>query len=278
MADAIPASPEDSRDRVTEANRRAWDEAAGHHRAHEQYRRHLAGFRAGAYSCLDGILTARLRALGLEGRSVVQICCNNGREILSVKNLGAGRCLGIDQSAAFLAQAEELAAAGGGIDCAFHCGNVYELPAAFDRSFDIALVTIGVFGWMPDLYRFFAMAARLRCPGGRLVAYEDHPILNMFPEAGPGPAESSYFDRGPWVSNDGLDYYGHAAYRASPCYWTAHKLSDVLTAAIRNGLAIEEIEELSHNVGCWEAYENQPAQLPLSYLLVARKQETGGLA
>ena len=64
------------------------------------------------YNRLDETLTARLRALGLEGKSVIQLCCNNGREILSVKNLGAARCVGVDQSAPFLEQAAELAAAG----------------------------------------------------------------------------------------------------------------------------------------------------------------------
>ncbi len=120
------------------ANREAWDRAAEHHRAHAQYQAHLAGFREGGYSCLDDVLTESLEESGIAGRSVVQLCCNNGREILSVKGLGAGRCLGVDQSSGFLEQAAELAAAGA-LDCNFLCRNVYDLPKDLDGEFDVVL-------------------------------------------------------------------------------------------------------------------------------------------
>lgn len=254
------------------ANREAWDLAAVHHRTHAQYREHLAGFRKGGYSCLDDILTETLGEIGIAGRSVVQLCCNNGREILSVKGLGAGRCLGVDQSAAFLDQAAELAAAGG-LDCDFLCRDVYDLPKELDGAFDVVLITIGVFGWMPDLKAFFEMAAGLLAPGGRLVAYEDHPILNMYDDRGEGtdPPIHSYFDKGPWPEASGLDYYGNAQYEAPVNYWISHSLSDIFVAALDQGLTLEYFEEFPHNVGCWEARENQAAQLPLSYLLELRK-------
>ena len=63
-------------------------------------------FRRPGFSCLDAVAGERLQALGLAGKSVAQLCCNNGREILSIESLGADPCVGFDQSAAFLAQVQ----------------------------------------------------------------------------------------------------------------------------------------------------------------------------
>ena len=65
------------------------------------------------------------------GKSAVQIACNNGQDLLSLKNMGAGECLGIDQADAFLAQARELAeVAGHDGDVSFLAADVYALPAS----------------------------------------------------------------------------------------------------------------------------------------------------
>ena len=163
-------------------NRAAWDASADYHRNAGSFAKMRDGFAAGGYSCLDEIETGIFKSLGVEGKDVAQLCCNNGRELLSVKTMGAGTCAGFDQSAPFLEQGRELAAAGK-IDCRFVETDVYEIPAEFDAAFDLVFVTIGVFGWMPDLSRFIGVAARLLRPGGAFYVYEQHPIINMF-EAG----------------------------------------------------------------------------------------------
>ncbi len=254
---------------ITASNRVAWDEAAPYHRANAQYAAHLAGFARPGHSCLDETLTGRLLALGLEDKDVVQVCCNNGREILSIKNLGAARCLGIDQSAAFLAQADELAAAGG-IDCEFLCRDIYDLPDDLRGAFDLAVITIGVLCWMPDLEAFFAVAAGLLRRGGQLAIYEDHPILNMAtedPTQDPARLFLSYFREEPWVEETGLDYYGNTTYKAAPSLCFFHKFSDIFMAARSASLELREFEEFAHNIGTWPHLENQNAQLPLSYFL-----------
>jgi SAM-dependent methyltransferase len=146
-----------------DANRAAWNASAPHHRRAAWYEGILKGFAKPGHLCLDDILTGRLLALDVAGKDVAQLCCNNGREILSVKNLGAGTCVGFDQAGAFLEQAEEFRATGG-IDCRFVETDVYRVPSDFDASFDIVLITIGVLGWMPDLPGFFAVASRLLRP------------------------------------------------------------------------------------------------------------------
>src|ERR1700751_4349683 len=84
-------------DDYTAANREAWDEAAPIH-ARRTFDQLLTDFRRPGHSCLDALETRTLRDIGLARKSVVQICCNNGRELLSAKNLGAGRCVGFDIS------------------------------------------------------------------------------------------------------------------------------------------------------------------------------------
>src|SRR3546814_18418018 len=84
--------------------------------------------------------------------------------LLSVKNLGAASVTGFDFAAAFLDQARELDAAGG-LEATFVQSAIARIPEDHNRRFALALVTIGVLGWMPDLPEFFATAARLFKPG-----------------------------------------------------------------------------------------------------------------
>lgn len=255
------------------ANREAWDEVAPLHGAHNQAQL-LEAFKRPGYSCLDEVESGLLRDIGIEGKDVAQLCCNNGRELLSVKNLGAGRCVGFDQAEGFIAQARELAAAGA-IDCDFVCSEIHDIASDYDAAFDLVTITIGVLSWMPDVAAFMAVPARLLRAGGRLFIYEQHPIIEM---VAPGKAddpviwELSYFNREPYADKDGLDYYGENSYDAKLNYSFQHKMSDVITACIDNGLAIEHFEERPEHISnTWYNVEKQGPRLPMSYTLVARK-------
>jgi len=263
-----------SKDEIVAANRDAWNEAADRHRAHAQYAALLEGFATPGFSVLDDTLTGRLQTIGFRGKTVAQLCCNNARELLSVKNLGAASVAGFDFSEAFLAQARELAAAGS-IEVELVQTDIARIPASFDQRFDVALVTIGVLSWMPDLAEFFTTARRILKPHGILVIYEQHPILNMYDSRGtqlqPLPDES-YFKAEPLRFDDGLDYWNEETYEAQPCYWHFHKMSDIVMALLHAGFSLEDFEELPHNVGDYYGFENQPQQLPLSYILVGRRE------
>jgi len=262
------------RDDYTAANRAAWDASAPYHAEGAEFAGLLEGFARPGYSCLDGVLTERLEALEVAGKDAAQLCCNNGREILSVKNLGAGRSVGFDQSGAFLEQARRLAVAGK-IDCDFVEGDVYKIPAVHDGAFDIVLITIGVFGWMPDLGAFFDVIARLLRPGGALLIYEEHPIMNMFEPGAADPMKPvhSYFKAEPFEDTGAIVYDGTQDLPGETQYWFVHKLSDIMTASLERGLAIEHVREYPHNISSaeFDIYNDQAAQLPASYILVARK-------
>ena len=264
-----------SRDAYVQANRAAWDASAPYHRRAETFFRLRAGFARPGYSCLDDIATARLTDLGVAGKDVAQLCCNNGRELLSIRNLGAAACVGFDQSAAFLDQARDLAAAGG-LDCTFVEADVYGLAADYDAAFDRVVVTIGVFGWMPDLSGFLAVAARLLRPDGALFVYEQHPIMNMtepHDAADPFRLVHSYFKRDPFVEEGAIVYDGTAREHGPTKYWFVHTLGDIVTACLEHGLIIDSFQEFPHNISSaeYDIYNNRPAQLPQSFTLTARK-------
>ncbi len=256
------------------ANRAAWDEVAPIH-ARQNQERLLAAFRQPGYSCLEPVETELLREIGIEGKDAAQLCCNNGREILSVKNLGAGRCVGFDFSARFLAQARALAAAGG-IDCDFVETEITRVPPDYDAAFDRVLITIGVLGWMPDLAAFFAVPARLLRPGGLVFIHEQHPALYMF-EPGdpvdPPRLHYSYFNQGVYEDKDGLDYYGRSDYGARPNYWFPHKLSDLITAALGQGLELTHFEERPEDISmAFPELGAAALRPPMSFTMLLRKK------
>jgi SAM-dependent methyltransferase len=185
---------------LTNATRQHWDAFAPYHRQTNLWSQLTQGFLKKDYSVLDNILTSSLVSCGVSDAKLVQISCNNGREILSTFTLGTRVGLGIDQSAPFVEGATKLHDISGH-NCQFSCCDIYNLPPDTDTDFDIALITIGVFNWMPDLAIFFAVVAKLLRPGSRLIIYETHPVLEMFDPECPTPQTPmfSYFRQEPHI-------------------------------------------------------------------------------
>lgn len=226
----------------TEANRRVWNESAPVHREGARFQGLLDGFRDPGFSCLKSTETERLTAIGVAGKRVAQICCNNGRELLSIKNMGAADCVGFDQSSGFLAQARELAAVGR-LECRFVETSVYDITHEFDAAFDVVVITIGVFGWMPDLGGFFDVVNRLLRPGGHLFVHEQHPITNMFEPGNPDPfaLAESYFKAEPFADNGIIVYEKDQAAEGGTSYWFVHTLGDLITACLDRDLALSTL-------------------------------------
>jgi ubiquinone/menaquinone biosynthesis C-methylase UbiE len=233
----------------------------------------LQEFTMPGYSVLDPYETAKLREIGVAGKAVAQLACNNGRELLSIKNMGAGRCVGFDLSEEFIRQAQALNEAARQ-DCEFVAAAVQEISPSYDQQFDLVYITIGVLSWMPDIQAFFAVVARLLRPKGHLMIYETHPFLNMLdlPEETDNPLQISlsYFNTA--ASEDaGLDYYTNSDYDASPNYWFAHTLSAIFTALIANGIKIAAFEEYAHDISLAFAPIEPLNKVPLSYILVGER-------
>lgn len=112
----------------TDANREAWDEAASVHARINQAKL-LEAFAKPGHSTLDDHCLVRLEEIGFEGKAVAQLCCNNGRDLLSLRNLGAGHCVGFDASTEFIGQARALARLTGHEDVEFVVTDVYDIAA-----------------------------------------------------------------------------------------------------------------------------------------------------
>lgn len=261
---------------IIEANRKAWNASAPHHLQSERYRRLLDGFKKPGFSCLDDLLEERLKALGIEGKDIAHLCCNNGCETLSAKNLGATRAVGFDQAGEFLKQAEAFRQAGD-IDARFIETSVFDIDETFDNAFDIALVTIGALGWLPDLPRFITVVKGLLREGGALCIHEQHPIMNMTEPFEPNPDPTrliySYFKPEPFEEEGPIVYDGNTVPGDQKHYWFVHTLADIFSACLDHGFQIEHYKEYPHNISSTDfgIFDDQEAQLPQCYMLVARK-------
>jgi ubiquinone/menaquinone biosynthesis C-methylase UbiE len=257
------------------ANREAWNEAAPRHAAHNQARLKQL-FADGGYNHLADEVIAMLQRVGVSGKCVVQVACNNGIDLLSVKAMGAGVCLGIDQAPAFLEQARELAGVAGYDDVAFREADIYALPGELAGQFDIAMTTIGVTGWMPDINGFFKAVAALVRPGGYWVMEEMHPVLMMYepdPQGGPSRLAHSYFATEPFVETTGLDYFGHEQYESAPNYSFTHTMSDLVNAGIEAGLELGFMDEVGCNISNYCAdLEHTEATPPLGLYMLWKKR------
>jgi SAM-dependent methyltransferase len=257
------------------SNKHAWDQSAQLHKDTDNWKILLRSVADPGFSRLDPTITAVLQDVGVAGKDVVQLCCNNGRECLSLFSLGAQAVVGVDQSRAFLQQAKELAAVSPHHP-EFIEADIHHLPERLQGRFDVALVTIGVLGWMPDVAQFMRHVASTLKPGGTLVMYETHPFLEVFDPRASNPLlpASSYFQRDPFVLQESIVYEGQGEVAGPTSYWFVHTMGSVVSGAIVAGLQIGHLQEYPHSnrEELYDQYEHQPAQLPLCFTLTATKR------
>ena len=257
-----------------ESNRQAWNDSARHHQDSPDWQALVNDVAQADFSCLDDTLRGVLEQVGIEGKEVIQLGCNNGRESLSLFALGAQHVVGVDQSDAFLEQARELTKRSAH-NADFIETDIHHLPASLQNRFDVALITIGVLNWMPDIGEFFRHVASTLKPGGKLVIYETHPFLEMVdPDAAdPFRLASSYFRAEPFVQEEPIVYVGKVEQQAAKSYWFVHTLGAIVSGAIGAGLNIAHFKEYAHSnrEEAYDQYLNQQAQMPMCFTLVATK-------
>ena len=238
------------RKRFVNANRNAWNEVAPiHHKINQQTL--LKKFSDPSYNALDKHCMDRLMEISIKGKSIAQVCCNNGIGVLSLKNLGAGKCVGFDVSHEFINQAKELALVTNHTDIQFVETDIYEIPEEYCGPYDLVMSTIGVLGWMPNLKQFFQVCGKLTKSGGHLFIEESHPVLHMYEDGENGEPSfigHSYFKNEPWVGRGDLDYFENSEYGESPNYYFQHSLSEIMMAAIDEGYQLKHFNELDFDI------------------------------
>jgi ubiquinone/menaquinone biosynthesis C-methylase UbiE len=268
------------RKRYTEANRAAWNEVMPQHRQAAKAKWDKL-FSQPGYVCLDPLEIELLQQAGLKGKNVIHLCCNNGIELLSLKNLGAAECVGVDISDEAIKEAVERAAQCR-VDCQFVRSDVYEIDNAYSNRFDIVYISVGCLGWMPDLKLFFEKAAALLRKGGQIFIHEAHPFVDMLPddvgeESGSVRIAGSYFKTEPYADQGGLDYVGNAEYSSRTTqYWFVHTLSSIVMSLINNRISIEHFSEYAAAISPNHLqFEEAKVGMPLSYILIGRKSTAG---
>jgi SAM-dependent methyltransferase len=256
-----------------DANRIAWNAGEEYHRE-AVFDLVLHKLKTPGLLCLDEYAVDALTRIDVSGKTVAQLCCNNGRELMSVLKLGASRGVGFDISDKFIQQGKELAEKSG-IECELIACDVLEIEASYHGQFDLVMITVGALGWFQDLTVYFGKVSELLKPGGELYIYEQHPFTEMLDLNASIEAPRltcDYFRTEPYRDLNGLDYYSGIVYDSPPSYWFVHTFSIILQACIDQGLIITSIEEFEHDISNnWPELDEADLRLPLCYMLMATK-------
>ena len=256
------------------SNQKAWEEAFDNRYAgwHADL---VSRLHAETLPFLSPMLRQAILAMDLRGKTVAQLCCNNGREILSIVQHGAASGVGFDIAENMVAFAREAAEAAG-IPCAFQACNVLEIGPRYTAAFDVVVFTIGAITWFHDLHALFAVAARCLRPGGTLVLNDFHPFVNMLPlpeeeTFDPGDLNRvtySYFRTEPWLEqNSGMYMTNHQNTATFTSF--SHTMGAIISAVASAGLRVVSLAESDQDIGMTDVYEGKG--MPLSYLLLAEK-------
>lgn len=264
-------------DNYAERNRKAWNEAASVHRKNRKINYHEL-FKNKNYSALDATLSSIINKIQLNGKNIAQLCCNNGRELLSIVNTTGATGVGFDISDEFIAEADAIAKSAN-LNCRFVRADINNLTGKYDNNFDLVLFTAGALTWFHDLEKLFQLVGKLLKSEGYLIIYEIHPFTNLlamkdesiYDSKNPYKISYNYFRDDPWISNTGADYIGKTTYKSKTFTSFAHKISDIVTAIGSNKIVIKEFIEYPHDVsaGFEDLEKNQI--IPLSYTIIGRK-------
>jgi len=260
----------------TAANRLAWNEAMPfHQRANKSKWDDL--FSVPGYSVIREPEFGHIQSLNLKAKKIAHLCCNNGVELMSLINVGADQGIGFDISDMAIDEANQRAKKFDS-NCHFVQSDVYDIPVTYYGSFDIVYLSIGCLGWLPDLQSFFEKVSALLKTSGILFIHESHPFTVMLPaddrkDLNPLQIIEPYFKAEPYIESDGIDYIGNTTYKSEPMYWFVWTLSDIFNSLIKNGLHLEHFSEYPEDISTQhQRTEKAQAGIPLSYILIARKQ------
>ena len=223
---------------------------------------------------------ARLQDMDFSGKSIVQFCCNNGRELLSLMGggLGVKFAVGFDIAENIIEQARDTAAKTGIENCEFVACNILEIPSEYHGKFDVVLLTAGALCWFENLQPLFKVAAKcLRPDGGTLIMHEIHPFEGMVAMPGEDGFDKhnlnkftySYFRSEPWVENSGMAYMSEK--HISKTFTSfSHSMSAIINALSISGLKTAKLDEFDYAIsGTTDIYDKKG--LPLSFFLIAEK-------
>jgi SAM-dependent methyltransferase len=270
-----------------EVNRAWWDERAPLH-AGPGSGYDLDGFRRHP----DRLHSIEIDEVGdVAGKTLLHLQCHIGTDTLSWATRGA-TVTGVDFSPPALEVARGLARDLGLEDRArFVESDVYRLPEVLDGTFDVVFASWGAIAWLPDIARWFRVAAHFVAPGGFVYLADGHPTSWIFDEYAAAPADLRvrypYFTSREPLAYLGPEETGSYAVPDAPTTHNAthewvHPLGSIVQAAIDAGLVIELLHEhaavpwllfpflVAGGDGLYRGPDGMPS-FPLAFSIRARK-------
>ena len=256
-------------------NKAAWEEAFDHRRPNwgeENYKR-LMGERLPFW---NADIIKEFEKIDFNDKAVAQFCCNNGRELLSLMQLGAEKGVGFDIAENIIAQARETAQKAGIDNCEFVACDILEIDEKHYNSFDFICFTIGAIAWFKDLEELFQKAAKCLKVGGIILIHDFHPLMNMLPLPGEADFDGnhlnklaySYFRKEPWIENNGMGYMS-VEYDSRTFTSFSHTMSDIINSLSDSQMRVSRLNEYDYDIGLTDVYDGKG--YPLSYVLLAEK-------
>jgi SAM-dependent methyltransferase len=256
--------------RITDQNRRAWDEIAEVRASRWREKHPDELFRRGHTVLADEV---RAAAGDVTGRRLLHLQCASGEETLSWAALGA-QATGVDISDRCIMLARERATTLG-LDVRFVAADVYALPADL-TGFDVVYTGGGALVWLPELEEWARAVHRALARSGTLLLAEEHPLATcLMIERGAIRVADDYFQRGRVVPGPpGWNHFDDRGTATEPKYEFVWPLGDIVTALVRSGLEIKRLEEFptsEHQRWRYGDALEAAAGLPGWFVLLARK-------
>lgn len=275
-----------ARKQYCEANRAAWNEVCPKHivaRAND-YPNLKRDLQQNHYYKLNSLDESVLKAIGIQGKRVAQLCCNNGLDLISVLNKGATSGVGFDICDEAILEAQSYATLSP-LNCSFVRTDVYDIGPEYRDQFDYVFLNVGALMWLPELPKLFEIIQAMLAPSGHLSLVDLHPFALMSPHY-QATSEGSgaqvvlfdpYFQPKPyWTS--GLDYLGRTEYEGKQYCLFSHKMSDIINAITKSGLTINALEEYPIDISGQYNSAEAKNTIPLSFSLIAQKQKKPEMA
>lgn len=226
----------------------------------------------------------------ISGKNVIHLQCHLGSDTIGFARLGANRVVGIDLSAKSLEYARSLAERAG-VDVDYIQANVYDARGTVEGDFDLVYTSLGVLMWLPDVAGWAKTVASLLKSGGMFFIRDDHPMFMTVGDIGNDAPDSLRIEQPYFEQLQPLTWEDDGSYADSGDaprnkhttnhQWN-HSLGEIITALIRAGLIIDEVEETPYSAWCpwpdlmieeqgrWRLKDN-PERLPLQFAITAHK-------
>lgn len=262
-------------DNYIEVNRKAWDLRTAVHLESDFYN------NANFIKTKQSLNEIELPILGdLSGKKVLHLQCHFGQDSISLAQLGAD-VTAVDLSPKAIEAAKQLAVETN-TQVRFICSDIFDLENHLDGSFDLVFSSYGTIGWLPDINRWAKIVSHFLKLDGQLLLVEFHPAVWMYDNDFCG-IEYGYFNSKPIVEVEQGTYTDTQAPIETTMITWNHPLSDVINAAINNGLSIDLLNE--YNFSPYDCFtgtkkvgdkryiiEKLGAQFPIVYALKCHKR------